>query len=169
MADDDLPITGLRLPVPDPTERTVEQLLRELASLKELLLAHINGLADKIELQFRERDAYVASSFQSSKEAAAKAEASTAKLLEQVQLVMSTTKDAQNDKIGTLERALTLIDGRLQGAEKGENQHRDNSALYIAAGMLVIAIVVMVASLVKPPPPAPASPVLTLPPLTSKG
>lgn len=170
MADDEIPITGLRLPVPDPTERTVEQLLRELAGLKELLLAHINGLGDKIALQSRERNAYVDSAFQAAKEAAAKSEASTIKLLDQVQTILSTIKEATDERIGTLERRLTLIEGRSIGTEKGEEKQRDDSARYIAALAVVVGIIAIIVGIMHPSSiPGPANPVLTLPPLTSKG
>lgn len=171
MAEDDLPITGPRLPVPDPTERTVEQLLRELAGLKELLLAHINGLSEKIALQARERNAYVDSAFQAAKEAAAKSEASTIKLLDQVQTILSTVKEATDERIGTLERRLTLIEGRSIGTEKGEEKHRDESARYIGAAGLLVAIIAVIAAAFTHPPsnPSPQSSVITLPPVTTHG
>lgn len=172
-----LPASVIRRPIPDPTVLTSQQsraveeraIARE-EGLKELLLTHIHGLTDKIELLFRERDSRVDDAFRSVREAAAKAEASTNKLLEQVQTIIATNKDATYDKIGTLERSLTLIDGRLQGAERGEQTHHDNSALYIAAVSLVVAIVVAVAALVHPPALPPSSaPIITVPPVTTHG
>lgn len=162
-----LPTGVIRRPIPDPTVLTSQQsraveeraIARELG-LKELLLTHIKGLNDQINFQF-----LAAQTTQQ------KSEAATIKLLEQVQTTINTIRDATYDKIGTLERALASMDGRLQGTEKSDQKGNDASARYIAAaGLLVGIIAIVAAALIHPQsPPIPASPVITIPPVTAHG
>ena len=51
MADDEyFPGSGTRVPVPDPTQRTVEQLMRELANQKELIFTRLDGMDKATDL-----------------------------------------------------------------------------------------------------------------------
>src|SRR5665213_4442028 len=43
-------------PIPDPSTLTTSQLHRELASLRELIEARLDGTDKRIEIQFAERD-----------------------------------------------------------------------------------------------------------------
>jgi len=213
-----------RRPIPDPTLLTTQQLMRELASLKELIFTRIAGMdeatkllqaqADRvpsdtdkaiqhlreltetrfdaielrfearnteklydekfhsIETQFKERDTRteqtskdskvaVDAALQAAKEAVgeqnkssalaiAKSEASTAKQIDQLQTLITTTSNNSDEKIADLKERLTRIEGMTGGTEAARKNLQDNSSIYIALAALVVAIIVGAVSIMRP-------------------
>jgi hypothetical protein len=127
-----------------------------------------------IETQFKERDTRteqtskdskvaVDAALQAAKEAVgeqnkssalaiAKSEASTAKQIDQLQTLITTTSNNSDEKIADLKERLTRIEGMTGGSEAAKKNLHDNSSVYIALAALVVAIIVGAVSVMRPAP-----------------
>jgi hypothetical protein len=112
---------------------TTQALIREIASLRELLETRLSGIetlyADKfhhIEQRFSERDVVAAdralavkdavdTAFEGAKEAAAKSETSFSKMIDSQGELLRSTTNALDGKIGDLKDRVGLIEGRGSG------------------------------------------------------
>lgn len=98
-----------RRPVPDPTLLTTQQLLREVAALRELYQGDIAALREVMDTKFESiNDRFMASQalqderFTSAKEAVDKTERMAIKQADQIQAILATTVSGINDKIDLL-------------------------------------------------------------------
>src|ERR1700676_2503578 len=107
-------------PDPYPTERTIEQSLREIAGLSKYLEGQIKSLQDLIEekligvaTQFTMRDTALTAAFKAAQDAVSeqnkssalaisKSELATAESIKQLQTIFQTASQATNEKIDDL-------------------------------------------------------------------
>ncbi len=74
---------GDRKPIPDPTELTTAQLLRELLTLRELLHGEIESLKELMQQGFTGRDLALTAALNAAKEAATLLAIATTKQIDQ--------------------------------------------------------------------------------------
>jgi hypothetical protein len=124
-------------PDPDPTERTIEQSLREIANIEKFLSGAIKALQDLIEekligvaTQFLMRDTALAAAFKAAQDAVteqnkasataiSKSELATAESIKQLQTIFQTASQATNDKIDDLKSRMDKGEGRAKGLGDG--------------------------------------------------
>ncbi len=142
-----------RLPVPDPTILTTEQLRRELLGLRELLESRLDGTERavkleiaymreareekyvSIQMQFRERDSRRDQEMISAKEAITKSEAAVAKQLENNAQNLASLSKITDDK-------MSIINRRLDRGEGGSEQQREiRSDTHMTIGTVVSLII----------------------------
>jgi hypothetical protein len=164
-----------RVPVPDPTLLTTQALIREIASLRELMETQVAALEDvedqkffKVEQQFelveRQRveqkkdtkdavDAALTAQKEAVREqtaaserAIAKSEAATSKQLDQLSITFTTAIAAIQRELGEMKERLTAIEQQRLGAKE------DRTGLYATLGtlatfaFLAIAVVTLIAT-----------------------
>ena len=124
-------------PVPDPTVLTTAALLREIASLKELLQLQITALTSvnnekfsNIDTRFADldrlrtqtaitnRDA-IDAALQAQKESTAKTEAAFTKQIDQIQVLISAISRAADEKVDDVKTRIDLSEGRSKGFGEG--------------------------------------------------
>jgi hypothetical protein len=123
--------------IPDPSSLTTAQLHRELASLRELIEARLDGTDKRIEIQFTERDkraeqtakdskVAVDAAFSAAKEAVgeqnkssalaiSKSEAATTKQIDSISSLISASSKATDEKIEDVKARLQMIEGQKAG------------------------------------------------------
>jgi hypothetical protein len=124
-------------PDPDPTERTIEQSLREIANIKMYLEGQIKALQDLIEekltgvaTQFSMRDTALTAAFKAAQDAVteqnkssalaiSKSEISTAESIKQLQTIFQTANQATIDKIDDLKSRMDKGEGHSKGIGDG--------------------------------------------------
>jgi|SRR5665213_658493 len=124
-------------PIPDPSTLTTSQLHRELASLRELIEARLDGTDKRIEIQFIERDKRaeqtakdsklaVDAAFSAAKEAVKeqntssalaidKSEKATTKQIDGISSLISASSKATDEKIEDVKARLQMIEGQKAG------------------------------------------------------
>jgi DNA-binding FrmR family transcriptional regulator len=124
-------------PDPDPTERTIEQSLREISNIKAFLEGQIKALQELIEeklrgvsTQFSMRDTALTAAFKAAQDAVteqnkssalaiSKSEVATAESIKQLQILFQTTDKAANEKINDLKSRLDKGEGHTKGLGDG--------------------------------------------------
>ena len=129
--------------IPDPSTLTTAQLHRELASLRELIEARLDGTDKRIEIQFTERDKRseqtakdskiaVDAAFSAAKEAVSeqnkssalaisKSETATTKQIDSISSLISASSKATDEKIEDVKARLQMIEGQKQGVGLSSN------------------------------------------------
>jgi hypothetical protein len=156
-------------PRPDPTTLTTEmgqrletQFKGELAALKELLKAEMNGLRELhgekfigVQTQFRDSDKAVQAALQAAKEAVgeqnkssdlaiAKSETATSKQIDQLGALLSTRASGFDVQIGDLKSRIALIEGQGSGKEKsGANVFQIIFAIIAILSLIITAVALM--------------------------
>ena len=162
--------------VPTEVDRAVNNLRELLEARNNSIETNLRDVYDEkfhsIETQFKERDTRteqtskdskvaVDAALQAAKEAVgeqnkssalaiAKSEASTAKQIDQLQTLITTTSNNSDEKIADLKERLTRIEGMTGGSEAAKKNLHDNSSVYIALAALVVAIIVGAVSIMRP-------------------
>jgi hypothetical protein len=139
-------------PDPDPTERTIEQSLREIAGLSKYLEGQIKSLQDLIEekligvaTQFTMRDTALTAAFKAAQDAVSeqnkssalaisKSELATAESIKQLQTIFQTASQATNEKIDDLKSRMDKGEGHSKGLGDGWG--------WIVGGIGVVAVIV---------------------------
>lgn len=143
------------IPVPDPSLLTTDQLRRELYALRELVEARAQTTNQAID-HLRELSTTLAGAGQSAikvaldaqKDAAAsrdaftlatmaKSDATTTKQIDNIGTLLANSTGQLNDKI-------TVINGRLDRGEGGNQASTDKTASFLAIAGLVVSIVVAI-------------------------
>jgi hypothetical protein len=124
-------------PDPDPTERTIEQSLREVANVEKFLMGQIKALQGLIEeklvgvaTQFSMRDTALTAAFKaaqdavteqnrSNEKAATKSEESFTKQIDQMKLLIETKGKASDDKIDDIKETMSRREGHSKGLGDG--------------------------------------------------
>ncbi len=125
-------------PVPDPTKLTTDQLRRELAALREIIETRLDGMDRAIGLQFTERDV---------RTAAAKAEASFTKQIDQIGAIIQTQEKAMDGRITELKERIDRGEDSSAGAAVSRTERRLDagqvlttlSVLAAVIGLLILA------------------------------
>lgn len=155
-----------RVPIPDPTLLTTQALVREIASLRELLETQVAALEDvedqkfyKVEQQFelveRQRveqkkdtkdavDAALTAQKEAVREqtaaserAIAKSEAATSKQLDQLSVTFVTEAAALRRELGEMkERVLTIEQLKIGGKEATTEQRESLTGVYAVVGII---------------------------------
>ena len=110
------------IPVPDPSLLTTEQLFREVASLKELLLAKMattesDHLHEKELTAERFRGVY--EKFKDTKEALDKAFASSEKAIDKTETTFTDRIVASDVRLNDVRDRLTIVESRREGSREG--------------------------------------------------
>lgn len=136
-----------------------------------LHLKEVNdGKFDGIQVQFKERDLRIEQAFKdtksavndallSAKEAVAeqnrtnllssqKTEASTTKLIDQLQINMTVGNKAIDDKITDVKDRLVLIEGKTSGMEKADKAGIDRTGIYIGVAALIFTALLAIATII---------------------
>ena len=158
------------IPRPDPTKLTTEQLDREVASLKEIIFTRLAGMEalsgqrlDEIQRQFLDQSEKFGVITQASKEAVEKAlasakeaiveqnrasdlattksEANFTKAIDQQRQIIESQSKSNDVQVGDIKERLNKLEGMALGKFDTEKQHRDNSALYVAILVAIIAAI----------------------------
>ena len=111
----DVPDTPDWRPVPDPTLLTTQQLLRELASLRELLEVRIDGLDRILSRRMDDADKAIQAALVSAEKAVTKAENASEKRFEGVNEFRKTLSDQASTFIprGEYDTAYDALTGRV--------------------------------------------------------
>jgi len=167
----DVPDTPDWRPVPDPTLLTTQQLLRELAALRELLETRIDGLDRLLSRRMDDADKAIQAALVSAEKAVTKAETASEKRFEGVNefrqaladqtatfirraeyeaasTALSDRVTASADRVGALELRLTSRLDRGEGADVGAAGQRTDQRLNMSQVIAGIATLVAVISLV---------------------
>ena len=139
-------------PDPYPTERTIEQSLREIAGLSKYLEGQIKSLQDLIEekligvaTQFTMRDTALTAAFKAAQDAVSeqnkssalaisKSELATAESIKQLQTIFQTASQATNEKIDDLKSRMDKVEGHSKGLGDGWG--------WLVGGIGVVAVIV---------------------------
>jgi hypothetical protein len=146
-------------PIPDPTKLTTEQLLRELGLLEKLLTARIDGVERSFQLQIDAAKEAVKAQADGTDRAVSKAEVSTGKNIETLQMILRTGFESVDTQINDLKgRLIRVEEGRSVG-QQGFSNTVSGTMLVVAALGLLITIGGLVVALVvdRDPPPAPVA------------
>ena len=158
-------------PVPDPTLLTTQQLLRELAALRELLETRINALDRLLSRRMDDADKAISAALASAEKAVTKAETSAERRFEAVNEFRKTLSDqastfiprgeydaanaavadrvnANADRVAALELRLTSRLDRGEGSEAGAAGQRGEQRLNLSQVIAGIATIVAVVTLV---------------------
>ena len=152
-------------PIPDPTLLTTQQLLRELAGLRELLETRINGMATEINLIREEQlkvnaaidlrvdhlkrlvyERFDGIQIQFSDKAIAinKSEQAITKQLDQVQATITMQSKVFDDKLAAVKDLITLMQGSETGRQDRTANSRANLSM-ILSGMSLILLFLSIA------------------------
>jgi hypothetical protein len=160
---------GGLVPVPDPTLLTTQNLLREIASLKELLESRsigLNALFDEkisryvsvsnekfaaVAAQFSERDTRtdqragdtklaVDAAFAAAKEATAKIEAGFTKQIDGMNQIIDTKTRNIDGNVSDLKERMTILESRGVATSDIRKGSHDSSVLIVAAVSALIAM-----------------------------
>jgi len=158
-------------PVPDPTLLTTQQLLRELAALRELLETRIDGLDRLLSRRMDDADKAIQAALVSAEKAVTKAEIASEKRFEGVNEfrralsdqtatfipraeydsahdALSARVNANADRVAALELRLTSRLDRGEGSEAGAAGQRGEQRLNLSQVIAGIATIVAVVTLV---------------------
>lgn len=159
-----------RRPTPDPTVLTTEQLLREITSLKELMMAEIQGKKEvtdekfeSVNKQFRlietqrveqkqDTKAAVDAAFSAAKEAVkeqtsasaasiTKSETSMLEQLKQMSATFSASIKATDDTVADAKERVSKIESAKQGGTEERRDARASISANTAIAAVVIALV----------------------------
>ena len=163
----DVPDTPDWRPVPDPTLLTTQQLLRELAALRELLETRINALDRLLSRRMDDADRAITAALASAEKAVSKAETSAERRFEAVNEFRKTLSDqagtfiprgeydtaydaltgrvaANAERVAALELRLTsrldLGEGTDRGTATARTDHRLDTSQVIAAIATLAAV-----------------------------
>jgi len=137
-----------RLPIPDPTALTTEQLRRELGGLKELFDVRFDSMSQlqnekfaSLQIQFHELELRRTQEAISAAAAITKSEINVAKQIDNIAGLISSLSKTTDDKIA-------VINGRL---DRGEGAARGSSdswgGIGTIASLVLLSISVLVATL----------------------
>jgi tetrahydromethanopterin S-methyltransferase subunit G len=144
-------------PVPDPTVLTTQALLREIAALKELVLARLDGLdrlfeekfetleASRLEQKKDTQDA-INAALTAQKDAVTKSEAAVGKQLEDQQKASNTAINDLRRSIDDLKERIGEVAQTVNGSVQQRIGARDDrTALYATIGILVTVLLAAIA------------------------
>lgn len=126
-------------PIPDPTKLTTEQLLRELGQLEKFMNARVDALEQVLQLQIDAAREAVAVQASGADRAVAKAEVSTGKSIENLQMILRTGFDSIDTQIGDLK-------GRLIRVEESRSVGQTGYTNTLSTIMLVVAVTAVLIS-----------------------
>ena len=117
-------------PVPDPTERTTQALLREIAALKELMAARLDAMEKAMDIKFDGIQRQFSDALQAAKEAVgkqqdasdkaiSKSELAFTKQIDQMGELIQLSRQASDERINGIKEQLSMIAGTGGGLKQG--------------------------------------------------
>jgi hypothetical protein len=143
-------------PIPDPTKLTTEQLLRELGLLEKLIAARLDGMERAFQLQVDAAKEAVQAQADGTDRAVSKAEASTSKNIETLQMILRTGFESVDTQISDIKgRLIRVEEGRSVGQQGFSNTVSGTMLVVAALGLLITIGGLVVALVTKDTSPVP--------------